>query len=401
MTPSPEGYRRLAWLLDPHTPDEFFSQYWEQRPLHLKRGVEGYYTPVMTAEDLGKLIGESDLRYPAVRLAKGGGFYPSEIYARNLKYGDDHFLGVPDLERIATEYRNGATVTLPAIHRTWGPLRDLCAELEAELDHVPHANVYLTPGNAAGFTPHYDVHEVFVLQIAGRKRWTLHEPTVRLPHRTQPWSPQGAKTSQPLATLDLEPGDLLYLPRGYLHSTTTSDSYSAHITLGVSVYTWADLARESLSSLLDSPDWRRALPPGFAHRGELRPVMLQGMHQALEQLVTAEDHGNLADSFTRRVRSNRMSIPDPFRLDVLAIDPEARLQAVDRSAYRLTLEGAHTVLEFKGQRHLLPALVAKTLHTMTEIGPFRSGQLDSDLDAEAKRGLIRYLCDVGFLMAAS
>jgi hypothetical protein len=152
---------------------------------------------------------------------------------------------------------------------------------------------------------------------------------------------------------------------------------------------------------LDSPDWRRALPPGFAHRGELRPVLLQGMRQALEQLVTAPDHGNLADSFTGRVRSKRTSQPEPFRLDVLAIDSEAWLQAVDRSSYRLTLEGAHTVLEFKGQRHLLPAPVARTLHAMTEIGPFRSGELGSDLDAEAKRGLICYLCDVGFLMPAS
>jgi hypothetical protein len=201
-----------------------------------------------------------------VRLAQGGHYLPPETYTRSQKVGEDLFTGIADLERISAEYRGGATINLPALQRSWPPLGRLCAGLEAQLDHAPHANVFMTPGNAAGFTPHYDVHEVFVLQVAGRKRWSLYEPPIRLPYRSQLFNPQDYSPPQPFAQLELAAGDLLYLPRGTVHSTTTSEEFSAHVTIDISVYTWVDLAREALQSSIDGEPLRRALPPGFAHR---------------------------------------------------------------------------------------------------------------------------------------
>jgi len=83
----------------------------------------------------------------------------------------------------------------------------LCGGIEQELDHVVHANAYLTPGNTSGFTPHYDTHEVLVLQLAGTKHWRIYEPPVVLPHRRQPFNPVGySLPSKPLLEVDLEPG---------------------------------------------------------------------------------------------------------------------------------------------------------------------------------------------------
>ena len=39
-------------------------------------------------------------------------------------------------------------------------------------------NAYITPPQNRGFAAHYDVHDVFVLQIAGRKTWRIHEPVL-------------------------------------------------------------------------------------------------------------------------------------------------------------------------------------------------------------------------------
>jgi Cupin superfamily protein len=105
-------------------------------------------------------------------------------------HGDENFNGVPDLQKITDEYRRGATVALPAIHRSWTPLWLLCDRIETQLDHPAHAHVYITPGNASRFTPHYDVHEVLVLQIAGKKRWSIYAPVVPLPYRSQLFTPQ-------------------------------------------------------------------------------------------------------------------------------------------------------------------------------------------------------------------
>ena len=206
----------LEVLLSPIGVEQFFERHWEQTYLHIQGRPADYYRDLMSAADLEQMVSNPDARYPAIQLAKGGRYFPSEAYTRNVKFGSETFIGVPDLRRINIEYRNGASVVLPALHRTWAPLRNLCTALEAQLDHVPHGNAYIAPGNAAGFTPH-DVHEVLVLQISGKKRWSIYPPTIHLPLRSQPFTPQGYDAPPPMAQIDLNPGDLLYLPRGYIH----------------------------------------------------------------------------------------------------------------------------------------------------------------------------------------
>jgi bifunctional lysine-specific demethylase and histidyl-hydroxylase NO66 len=144
----------LSTLLCPVSTERFFAEYWESKPLLLQRGDSIYYNPVLTITDLERYISRGDARYPALRLAKGGQFYTPEAYTVDIKYGDEVFRGISDLERIFTEYSSGATVTLPALHLGWAPLAKLCRQLETELDHSVHTNAYLTPANASGFTPH-------------------------------------------------------------------------------------------------------------------------------------------------------------------------------------------------------------------------------------------------------
>ena len=66
----------------------------------------------------------------------------------------------------------GATLVLQALHRTWPPLIRFGTELAAELGHPVQINAYITPPENQGFAAHYDTHDVFVLQVAGSKRWT-------------------------------------------------------------------------------------------------------------------------------------------------------------------------------------------------------------------------------------
>jgi len=299
----------LGKLLQPLTMERFFAEFWEKQPLSLPRQAPDFFAGLLTEGDLESLISNADLRYPAIQLSKGGGFLPPELYTRALQHGEETFSGVPNITKISEHYRLGATVSLPAIHRTWAPLGRLCEALQTQLDHAAHANVYITPGNAAGFTPHYDTHEVFVLQIAGHKRWSLYTPPLGLPHRSQPFNPAAYTPTPPVQQVDLNAGDLLYLPRGYVHSTSTSASHSAHVTVGISVYTWIDLAKEYLQACIDNPRWRRALPPGFASRGELTPLLRRGMNELLDELHSGADHDRLIESFTHRVRSSRPKKP--------------------------------------------------------------------------------------------
>jgi len=394
MTASPFDFARI---LSPLAVKQFFSTYWEHQYWHLKREQPHYYDSLITALDLENIISESDARYPAIRLAKGGGYFPAELYTRNVKYGDETFLGVPDVKRISDEYRRGATVAFPALHQRWKPLGLLCEQLQSEFDHPAHANVYLTPGNAAGFTAHYDIHEVFVLQIAGRKRWSLYAPVIDLPYRTQPFTPQAYSVQAPIATLDLQAGDLLYLPRGVLHSTTTSDSFSAHVTIGITVFTWVDLLREVTQHAVNDRELRKALPVGFASQPGMKPAIQRQLKEALNRVLKSADVDLLLDSFSNRVKQGQTPRPEPFKAAVSVVTLESLCKPPPAESYGLLDEDRKTMLLFMEVRYQVTAPVAATIRAMGAREAFRGSDLDSPLDADNRLVLIRHLVDIGFL----
>ena len=387
----------LGRLLSPVSRRDFFSSHWERQHLLLERAEPRYYDSLITAADLEEIISDSDARYPAIRLAKGGGYLPPEVYTHKIKHGDESFLGVPDVRRISDEYRRGATVALPAIHRRWKALGLLCDQLQAELDHPAHANVYVTPGNAAGFTAHYDTHEVFVLQIAGKKHWSIYAPVHELPHRSQPFTPQTFTGQAPITETELKSGDLLYLPRGFLHSTRTSESFSAHVTIGISVYTGVDLLKEYVQAAIGDVEQRRALIPGFASREDHRSLLRERLIVALERLRSTTDLDRLIDSFTDRIRATRMPRPAPFQVDANVVTLESVLEAPTPGSYRLIREGENEFLEFMAEKYQLSPPVTEAIRAMLERSRFRGRDLAVPLDNPGRLTLIRHLVDIGFL----
>jgi hypothetical protein len=168
-------------------------------------------------------------------------------------------------------FADGSTVVLQGLHRLWPPLIEFADQLAADLGHPTQVNAYITPPSSRGFSPHYDVHDVFVLQVAGEKHWTIHEPVLRDPLRTQPWNDRAAEVAaaaerEPVIDAVLRPGDVLYLPRGFLHSATALGEISGHLTIGVHPVTrWgaAESALDLVRTLAAAdPELRGSLPLG-------------------------------------------------------------------------------------------------------------------------------------------
>jgi lysine-specific demethylase/histidyl-hydroxylase NO66 len=156
---------------------------------------------------------------------------------------------------------------LQGLHRTWPPVIDFANELAAELGHPVQVNAYITPPQNQGFSAHYDVHDVFVLQITGTKKWLIHEPVFADPLPDQPWeSHRGEVVARaaepPVIDTVLAPGDALYLPRGYLHSAQALGDFTIHLTVGVHPITRHRLVRELLASTRNERELRRSLPMG-------------------------------------------------------------------------------------------------------------------------------------------
>jgi len=108
----------LLQLLGPIMREAFFNVHWERKPLHLSRTDANYYDAVLTIADLERIISSPEARHPSVQLSKSGAYFPPEVYCEDVRFGADSFTGVPNPEKVAFEYQAGATIVMPALHRT-------------------------------------------------------------------------------------------------------------------------------------------------------------------------------------------------------------------------------------------------------------------------------------------
>jgi len=224
------------------------------------------FTDLLTLADVDVLLAEQGLRTPFLRVAKDGGVVPERRWTGGGGVGASIGDQVRD-DRVAELFADGSTVVLQALHRTHAPVARFAAALAADLGHPVQVNAYVTPPQNQGFASHYDVHDVFVLQVAGEKRWRLHPPVVTDPLRDDPWTDHRAAVEaraaeEPFLDAVLRPGDALYLPRGWLHAATALGEVSAHLTVGVHVLTRAALVDALAALVLDEPDLRATLPLG-------------------------------------------------------------------------------------------------------------------------------------------
>ena len=118
-------------------------------------------------------------------------------------------------------FADGSTVVLQGLHRLWPPLIEFADQLAADLGHPTQVNAYITPPSSRGFSPHYDVHDVFVLQVAGEKHWRIHEPVLADPLRTQPWTDRAAEVA---AAAEARAGDRRRAAPGRRRSTCRAAS---------------------------------------------------------------------------------------------------------------------------------------------------------------------------------
>ncbi|MEU3663449.1 cupin domain-containing protein [Streptomyces sp. NPDC032940] len=249
--------------------DAFARDVWARTALHTRRADD--FSDLFSAGAVDELVARRGLRTPFLRMAKDGSTLPDASFTASAGVGATISDQLDDTA-VWRAFADGATLVLQALHRTWEPVGGFVAALAAELGHPVQANAYVTPPQNRGFDDHYDVHDVFVLQIEGTKRWLVHEPVHPDPLRDQPWTDRRsavAEAARGEARIDtvLEPGDTLYLPRGWLHSARAQGTVSIHLTLGV--HTWTryalaeHLARSALAALRDDPRMRTTLPLGI------------------------------------------------------------------------------------------------------------------------------------------
>lgn len=244
----------LQSLLDPTPPSTFFSTYFEKKPLHLVRSDDPDYPhdPLLTRMEVEQMLSKQSLRYGV------------DLNVTNVVDGVRRTLDllpsqgeepiVADSADVMSNLDSGCSVRLlcPQMHSD--DIWELCSILESSFGCMVGANAYLTPTASQGFAPHYDDVDVFVLQQEGKKRWRVYPPLKGevLP-RASSRDFKEDEIGKPVMDIVLGEGDLLYLPRGWIHQavTTREDTHSLHLTVScMQDWSWASMLEEILPEAL-------------------------------------------------------------------------------------------------------------------------------------------------------
>ena len=360
-----------------------------------ERHDPGYYGPLLTLEDIDRVITTLHLDSRDINMVDAR----RELRPKEYTYPS----GLIDSARLFQLFADGATVILPQLQLRLPALANLCRAMEAEFSARFQTNVYMTPGGGAqGFKPHYDSHDVFVLQVAGSKAWKIYDTPVELPTRAIEFDPSTYTPVEPTREFILRAGDMAYIPRGIVHDAVSTDEVSVHITLGAMVKTWGDVLIDALSdaTLTDSA-FRRSLPVGFARAGFDRALAAPVLADLLARLTSHADLDRLLDRFTDDIVSTRHCLL-PGQLDQVRdladLDQDSLVGPRPNLLYRLAEHEDGISLSCYGNDVDFPTHVLEPLQFALSTERYAVGALPGDLDTEGKCVLIRRLVREGLVM---
>ncbi|WP_338748943.1 cupin domain-containing protein [Janibacter alittae] len=319
------GLRRITGL----DPDRL-AQIWGREPRHVPAAaLPTPFADLLGPGDVDDLLSRRGLRAPFLRVARDGRTLPDAEFTRGGGVGAAITDQLDDTALLRL-FAEGHSLVLQGLHRTHPPLLDFSQQLAADLGHPVQVNAYITPAQSTGFSAHYDVHDVFVLQVAGEKRWRLYPPVVTHPLRDQPWQEHAeaveqAASAPPRLEVTLRPGDTLYVPRGWLHAATALGGVSTHVTVGVHVWHRGHLAETLLDrarrEVLGRADQRTPLRPGV-DVGDADAIgdEVEQVRAALLDALADVDAQQVAHGLAARHRAGQRPAPVPPVATVAAAD---------------------------------------------------------------------------------
>jgi lysine-specific demethylase/histidyl-hydroxylase NO66 len=356
----------LQAMIHPTSLNEFYEDYWEKKPLLVRASDTNKrrFRDLLSLEGIKAMTKNYSLYYGVdlnvtkykmgsdgvkrrITLDKLSG--KGDRNNTNRKEGEENSNDeavVVDTAELWSNYNDGCTIRLLRPHKLNDAVQALLSTLEMEFQCMVGANAYLTPPLfSQGFAPHYDDIEAFCLQLQGRKRWKVYEPTTELPRTSsKDFTSQDLEDKKPTLDITLEEGDILYMPRGWIHQACTlenSNEHSLHLTVStMQQWAWVDLMEIVLPEALQasatsesSASLRQGLPRGFMDcMGVMHEETKNDLFPDSLKVIVEDESTN--DSRTKRKGLFREKFRQEAKKRIMAV-AKAALDMLDASCDEL------------------------------------------------------------------
>jgi len=291
----------LDWLLSPYDKTVFFEEVWQVQPKVLAAGRPRYFECLFNKRSVERIIEFSQPHPPSIRI--------HSIASKEQVEVPSSPNGRIDIDQLRRFYLQGQTIVLNMVEDYDPAVAQLARSIETEMGARVQINSYLTPPSAQGLPPHYDSHDVLVAQVQGEKRWKVYGRDSVCPlNEMLDGNPTFRGSTEPPEDILLRSGDLLYIPRGWVHEAATDQTASLHLTFGIHPPLGMDLLNAALEVMVDRiPELREALPVGPLDTKARHACLAKRLAQLVELLAThasaIEAAKVIDDQLLRRGRS--------------------------------------------------------------------------------------------------
>lgn len=243
------------------------SEFRAARPVDPFRGHTELPPTFFSTEAIDDLIASGTIRHPMITMARDGRRLRPHMYSWN---GDSSIPGHEFRVRpslVAHQFAQGSSVIVESLHLIDEEIARICEGLAQDVGTYVTACAFLAPASSQGFAHHFDVHDAFVLQVEGSKRWELFEPPLNQPLEEHYFEGIDAYpglrqriAGAPALEFTMHPGDTLFLPRGWVHNVYATDEQSLHLNFAMTAKSRRWVLEKVVDSLISS-EWARQEVP--------------------------------------------------------------------------------------------------------------------------------------------
>jgi hypothetical protein len=321
----------------------FLAEYEDLKPLHLE-GAADKFAEVMSWAKLDQLLDQSSIWSPeTLELVVDSEKVAPRDYCASARNRDGVPAMVPHPDKVQELIRRGATVVANEIQHLNPGLSAFSKALHDALGAKIQANLYMSSRRRRAFPSHWDAHDVYAIQVAGTKTWNvyegrapapIHHPRFKALHRVDPEQARGGL----MMRVDMTPGDLLYLPRGWYHDALADDGGTIHVSFGAVYMVGLDVVSFLFERMMAEPDLRTNLPRPDADDGDALAEHVARVGDRIAEVLRQPE--TLA-----RIRSLQRGDPLPSA----GYDVQDLLRNSSGQCFRVRAEGIRLVAQ--GGRH--------------------------------------------------
>jgi hypothetical protein len=318
----------VAILGSPQAVSEFFSRVWQRScgvfPWTDKRSNDSDAHARLVSEGWSVLVdlmeaGRLQDEEVSSAMEQHGSTNPEREFRPLLFQNQAPIDGANYQKSLFASYLDNCSIVMNHADSLSAGIAALCNDLQMSFPHA-YANTYLTPPDCQTVPAHADDRDVLVFQILGSKEWTVyHTIPVPYPYPHEQVGKDGRAV--PDVVLDgpvlikriLKPGDIMYMPRGYVHEAKSLENeLSFHVTVALATHDWSFagmLSNASREIWHTTVEYRKAINREFGMRDfdqisdtakqELASQLDDAFVVLREQITVAAVHESLRNKYTR------------------------------------------------------------------------------------------------------